>query len=186
MLLILLTLPIIRFYQKKIAEAEKAPQAFIIKINGETIYEKEFKKKFEENNDELERLKGDEYYLNTLKKEYAYTLANELMLLKFALDSGIYVTDNEVLKEIDKIKEGYTDESFEETLEQEDITLEKLKESTKNRILLKKVLEEKVYNEIVITDNEIEDFYKKYKNNFYKQDEYKIDQWLGTRSLQNS
>ena len=65
MLLILLALPIISFYQKKKAEAKKAPQLFVIKINGKTIYEKKFEKMFEENNAELERQKGDGYYLNT-------------------------------------------------------------------------------------------------------------------------
>jgi foldase protein PrsA len=168
MLLILLALPIIRFYQKKKAEAEKAPELFVIKINGKTIYEKKFEKIFEENNAELERQKGDEYYINTLKKEYAYTLANELMLIKFALEYDISVTKKEVLEEIDRIKEGYTDESFKETLKHEGITLDKLKDSTKNRLLLKKVSEKKVYNDIVITDDEVLDF--------YKQDEYKIDQ----------
>jgi parvulin-like peptidyl-prolyl isomerase len=153
----------------------KKPKAFVIKISGNPIFEEEFERLFIESNSEHENLKGDEYYINTMKKDFAYNFADEMLLYKLASASGIRVNPEELSDELELIKNGYTKETFDEMLKSEELTLEKLEVMTRKRLLLKKVLDEKIYSGIIVTDDEIKEFYRRFKSSFFVPDEYKID-----------
>jgi foldase protein PrsA len=151
------------------------PKVPVINISGSPIYAEEFEKAFLEENSQIELLRGDEYYIKVLKKEFAYKLVDEIILTELAVKSNIKVNREEILSELNHMKEGYTKESFDEMLKGEGITIAQLKGSIKKRLTLKKVLDEKVYNDIAVSDDEIADFYNQFKNNFYKPTEYKIE-----------
>ena len=148
----------------------------VIKTKKEDISVREFENRFLKENPQVELLRGDESYILPLKKDFAFKLADDLILRALAEESNIKVSDDEVLAEINKMKEGYTEDTFKETLKQEKVTIKEITESIMDRLTIKKVLDEKVYKGITISDDEIAEFYNQFKNVFYKPEEFKISE----------
>ena len=150
------------------------PKVAIIKMKGRVIFAEEFDEAFMQENPQLKIGREDEYYLNALKKEFAYELIDDILLLKLAEQSGITVKYDEVSAEMALLKDGYTKESFDSMLENEGLSEDDIKNLTKKRLLIKKILDEKIYHDITITDEEINNFYEHFKVSFLMPEQYKI------------
>ncbi len=162
------------YWQQKVEVTEKK-EDIVIRAGGKAITSAGFEKRFAKENPYVKRDKSDEYYLQALKKAFAYKLADELILLEIARASGIDVTDSEIFQELDNIKEGYDKKSFDEMLKSEGLTVEKLRGYTRKRLTLKRVLNKRVFRDISVTVDEAKAFYNKYKSSFVKPREYKIN-----------
>lgn len=162
--------------QKETERKVKAPDGFVIKIGDKVVTVLEFEEMFALNYPQITRQKGDDYYINPLKVAYLYELAEEMILNEIAQKSGITVNDVEIFKEIESIKESYTENSFNEMLDLQSMNLGDLQETIRKRLVIKRVLDEKVYSEIKINDDEIKAYYKMFKNSFHKPEEFKIEQ----------
>ena len=160
--------------KKKEAQVVIVPKIVVIKLKGTLITDEDFEKRFITANPDLGDM-DDKYYLNVLKKDYAYKLADEIILKRFAAGSGISVSKEELNAELAGMKEGYTGDSFKEMLASEGLTFAGLKTSIEKRLLMQKVLGEKVFSEITVSDNEIADFYHLFKNNYITPERYKIE-----------
>ncbi len=88
-------------------------------------------------------------------------IANKLIHV-YARANSITVTDSEVEKLIDSIIErnNTTMEVFKSELLRQGLTLDDLKKNLKNRSLLEKIKQQKIFPKISISDLEMETFYK--------------------------
>jgi hypothetical protein len=93
-------------------------------------------------------------------------MTEEMILLQRASESNIGVSDAEVEEAVEKIKSDYPDNVFEETLLEYAVSYKAWKDGLKTRLLMEKLVEQELRDEIAITADEIAEFYK----DFYDSD----------------
>lgn len=87
-------------------------------------------------------------------------MTEEMILLQRASELGISISDAEVEQAVDKIKADYPDDVFEETLLENAVSYRSWEKGLKTRLLMEKLVEQELKDEIVITADEIATFYK--------------------------
>jgi parvulin-like peptidyl-prolyl isomerase len=87
-------------------------------------------------------------------------MTEEMILLQRASELSIRVSDVEVKQAVDKIKSDYPDDVFEETLLEYAVSYKSWESGLKTRLLMEKLVEQELKDEIVITADEIAAFYK--------------------------
>ena len=87
-------------------------------------------------------------------------MTEEMILLQRASELGVSVSDAEVEMAVDKIKSDYPDDVFEETLLENAVSYQSWENGLKTRMLMEKLVEQELKDEIVITADEIASFYK--------------------------
>lgn len=92
-------------------------------------------------------------------------LLNELMLemiiLERAEELGLEISDKEVEKAAAEIKKDYPEDTFEKTLLEFAVSYESWETRLKNRLLMEKVVDSELKDQIVITPEDIASYYKK-------------------------
>ena len=91
-------------------------------------------------------------------------LTEELILLERAEELNIEVSDEEVEKSVAEIKKDYPDDVFEETLLEYAVSYQSWKQGLRTRLLMEKLIEHELKNQIVITPDEIAKYYKENYN----------------------
>ncbi|MFC1856178.1 peptidyl-prolyl cis-trans isomerase [Thermodesulfobacteriota bacterium] len=162
------------FIKKKEKEVVIVPKVTIISMQGQEVFKEDFERDFLEENPHLNLDRGDEYYLNALKREYAHSRAEEMLLKRIAKREKVTVVSEEVTKEIERLMDGYSKMSFNEMLKSEGMTLDELRRLTLTRLILQKVLNEIIYKDITISDDEVSAFYNQFKSSFHHPEQYKI------------
>jgi foldase protein PrsA len=124
------------------------------------------KKSFEAQEQEFPEAGTPEY--EDVKSSIVRSLVEEAQWEQESAEMGIKVTDQEVTKRLDELKEQFFqgDESkYEEELERQGLTEAQVRDEIRSR-----VLSEKVYNSVTksvkITDKEIQAYYKKNETQF--------------------
>jgi hypothetical protein len=85
----------------------------------------------------------------------------EMILLERAHEVGINVTDIELEKAVAAIKSDYPEGEFEKTLLEFAVFLETWKNRLKTRLIMEKVIEKELENQITIAPEDISEHYKK-------------------------
>jgi hypothetical protein len=85
----------------------------------------------------------------------------EMILLEKAQEIGITVTDAELEAAVSAIKNDYPAGEFEETLLEFAVSFDTWKNRLKTRLIIDKVIEKELENQITITPEDISDFYQK-------------------------
>lgn len=145
----------------------------IAKVNGELIT----KEKFENNLEKIERKYKQQYgvdfsqeraakMLPAIKKKVLNRMIQEELLLQKAAEENIRVTDQEITKNLNKVKKRYKSEAqFKKQLEKAGLSLEEIIEKIKKNLLIKK-LSNKLTKNIKITEKEVENYFKNNKDSF--------------------
>ena len=87
-------------------------------------------------------------------------MTEEMILLQRASELGVSISDAEVEMAVDKIKSDYPDDVFEETLLENAVSYKSWENGLRTRLLMEKLVEQELKDEIVITADEIASFYK--------------------------
>lgn len=85
----------------------------------------------------------------------------EMIILERAEELGLYISDEEIEKAVADIKKDYPEDTFEKTLLEFAVSYESWKIRLKNRLLMEKVVDRELKNQIVITPEDIAKYYKK-------------------------
>ena len=94
-------------------------------------------------------------------------LVVELIILERAEDLGLSISSEELNKAVAEIKSDYPEDTFEKALLESAVSYESWEKRLKNRLLMQKVTEREIKNQIVITPEDIASYYeKKFKNKF--------------------
>jgi len=98
-------------------------------------------------------------------KEAQLRLLNQLMvemiILERAEELSLIISDEEIEKAVADIKSDYPEDSFEKTLLEFAVSYESWKARLKNRLLMEKVVDSELKNQIVITPEDIAAYYEK-------------------------
>ena len=89
------------------------------------------------------------------------TIIPETLLLQEAEKKGVVVTEDEIDQEISIALEtaGITEDELVQRLGEQNVTMEYFKEFYKRQLTMNNLLEQEVFSKLVVTDDEIEEFY---------------------------
>ncbi len=131
----------------------------IAKINGEAI-----------SKDELYDVMVEQYGVATVEQ-----LIADKIVASEAKKQKVTITDDELNKEVDKLKESYGgEEVFNQVLESNNTTLDVLKEDLSNYLTLRKLLE----SQIEITDEELKAYFEENKDSLGEAEQVKASHIL--------
>ncbi|MDJ0984955.1 MAG: SurA N-terminal domain-containing protein [Desulfobacterales bacterium] len=88
-------------------------------------------------------------------------LAIEMIILERAEELELSVSDDEMNKAVNDIKSDYPEDTFEKTLLKTAVSYESWKARLKNRMLMQKVIDHELKDQIVITPEDIADYYER-------------------------
>jgi foldase protein PrsA len=125
-----------------------------------------------------EAISKDELY-DVMVKQYGAATVEQLIADKIVASEAkkqkITISDDELNKEVDKLKESYGgEEVFNQVLESNNTTLDVLKEDLSNYLTLRKLLEP----QIEITDEELKAYFEENKDSLGEAEQVKASQIL--------
>ncbi|MBU4485190.1 peptidyl-prolyl cis-trans isomerase [bacterium] len=110
----------------------------------------------------------DEVQKNEFKKRVIDQFIERKIFLKEANELGISVSSEEAQFEIQKAKTNYTEESFQKMLQLKSITYQDWKERKIFKLILKKLAQHVVENNIKITEEELRKYYNSNPKEFFQ------------------
>lgn len=88
---------------------------------------------------------------------------------------GVVVTDEEIQAQINEVKAKFPDETeFKNFLEEQKISLSKLKERYKDQIAIRKLHQYEIRQKIIVSPKEIEEYYDENLSNFTEKEKLKV------------
>ncbi|MCX5836722.1 MAG: SurA N-terminal domain-containing protein [Deltaproteobacteria bacterium] len=101
-----------------------------------------------------------------LREEVLNHLIDEKIMLSRAAEMALTVSDAEVIKKIEEIKEGYSTEGFEKVLAEQRVHFDAWKKALKKRMILEKLIASDVNAGISVTEEEVRAFYHTHRKEY--------------------
>src|SRR3990167_6987897 len=119
-------------------------------------------------------LKDDDIY--RVEKEVLNEMVEERLMLQFAEDNNIKVSDEEIKSAIEDIKKqnSFTDEMLEKELNKENITLNDYKERLRAQITVSKVINYEVRSKIQVDEKDVKKYYDEHRDEFATPEEIRV------------
>lgn len=119
-------------------------------------------------------LKPDDY--DRLKESVLHIFIDEKIMLLRAGELNLSVSDDELAKRMEEIKEGYSPGGFEQVLAAQGIRYVAWKKALKTRVILEKLMASDVNARIAVTEEEAEDYYRVHRGEYTQEKEVHIAQ----------
>jgi peptidyl-prolyl cis-trans isomerase SurA len=150
-------------------------------VNKEVITWSELYRMMEgEATDDIKKLQEEER--RKVFKEHEEDFLNRLIDIRLQVQEakrlGIEVSPDDVKEAIENIKNKYvlTDEELKASLEKEGLTFDAYKERLSEQILISKLVNQQVRSKIVVSDEEVDEFYNEHKDSSVFEESYKLRQ----------
>lgn len=135
----------------------------VITIGDSTISRKEVRK-------EIDRIIFDmgitDQDLKTNIKSIINKIVEKRLILEYGKRNGITLSPDELESAVKKVKQGYTEEDFNAMLLERYIDIKEWKETFKEELLLKKIVNSVVEGAAVVTFEEAKEYYEKHLEEF--------------------
>ncbi len=113
--------------------------------------------------------------LEDAREKILKQLIEDRLILSEAKKQNITVEEKEVASKIDEIKKNVGSErDLENLLNEQNLTLKELRERYKERIMIRKLIDQKVGMRIMITPLEVKNYYNAHKEDFLQPEEIKL------------
>ena len=119
-------------------------------------------------------LKPEDY--DRLKEGVLQVLIDEKIMLLRAGELNLSVSDAELAKRMEEIKEGYSPEGFEKVLSAQGVRYDAWKKALKTRMILEKLIASDVNARISATEEEGEDYYRVHRGEYTREQEAHVAQ----------
>ena len=134
-------------------------------VNGKPIMKADVEMRYQEmlgnSHQQPSREQGDLARLNIV-----HDLIDHEILMQRAAKLHLTASDEEVQAKLDEIKAPYTQEEFNKRLDEQHMTLDKLKEEIRRNKTEEKLFNKEINSKINITDSDISKFYNDHKVDF--------------------
>jgi parvulin-like peptidyl-prolyl isomerase len=104
--------------------------------------------------------------IDRLKEEVLNRLIDEKIMLSRAQELKLSVSDDELQKKIEEIKESYSPEGFKKVLEAQGIRYDAWKKALKERMIFEKLIDSDVNAGISVTEEEARLYYDRYSKEY--------------------
>ena len=120
--------------------------------------------------------KTENMMLSRAHDEILESLINEKLVLQKAAELRIAVGDDEVNAALEQMKESMpnSDEAFRSFLSEMGYTLDEYREQIRNQIIKSRLLNQEIKSKIVVTSEEIQDYYQNHPNEFSSGTQYHL------------
>ncbi len=113
--------------------------------------------------------------MEEVKKNILNQIIEDKLILSRARALDIKVADSEINEKLDYIKKGFpSEDEFYKTLETQDVTVGTLKDRYRDQLLMKKIVDMEVKSRVSVLPSEINDYYEKHKEEFKRDEKYKV------------
>jgi peptidyl-prolyl cis-trans isomerase SurA len=113
--------------------------------------------------------------LEDAREKILKQLIEDRLILSEAKKQNISVEEKEVTLKIDEIKNKVGSEKDLETmLNEQNLTLKELRERYKEKMMVRKLIDQKVGSRIIITPLEVKNYYNEHKEDFLRPEEVKL------------
>jgi hypothetical protein len=134
----------------------------LIRVRDRVLTVLEFNKAFEFTSSAYpQKLKEDSEDLRNAQLRLLNQLTVEMIILERAEELGLFISDEELNKAVSDIKSDYPEDTFEKTLLKTAVTYELWEARLKNRLLMQKVVDSELKNQIIITPEDITNYYER-------------------------
>ncbi|BDQ32571.1 SurA N-terminal domain-containing protein [Pseudodesulfovibrio portus] len=146
----------------------------LVKINNNIITQYDLDEKLQPILDQIkdrELSAAEQEQLKALRKRALVDMVNDILIQQEVELYGIAITDEDVEKEIDRIKQEreLDDDAFEAAVAQDGLTVDEFRERLKQMMEKQEIVGHKVNKKVLVTDSEIEAEYEARK------DQYSLD-----------
>lgn len=133
----------------------------LIRVGDRVLTVLEFKKAFEfTRSDYPNNFEGEPEDLRNAQLRLLNQLTVEMILLERAKELGLSISDEEINKAVNDIKSDYPEDTFEKTLLKFAVSYDLWEARLKNRLLMQKVVDNELKDQIVITPEDIANYYE--------------------------
>ncbi|MEF8847082.1 MAG: SurA N-terminal domain-containing protein [Candidatus Paceibacterota bacterium] len=145
-----------------LGESSSNNQEVVATVNGESIYQKELDGQVERLEQQMSAQPGAQVDQGQLEQQALDQMISTVLVKQEADKQGIEVSDKEIKKEIENLKETLgEDTSYEKQLEAAGLTKEEHEEMLREQLLTNKYLQEQVpQDEVEVTDKQMQEAYK--------------------------
>lgn len=99
--------------------------------------------------------------LRNAQRRLLNQLTVEMIILERAEELGLFISDEEINKAVTDIKSDYPEDTFEKTLLKTAVSYDLWEARLKNRMLMQKVIDQELKDNIVITPEDVADYYER-------------------------
>ena len=107
-------------------------------------------------------LKDDPEDFRNARLRLLNQLVVEMIILERAEELGLSISSEEINKAVNEIKSDYPEDTFEKALLESAVSYESWEARLKNRLLMQKVVDNELKNQIAITPEDIASYYEKH------------------------
>jgi len=136
----------------------------LIKINDQEISKAEFLSEFEKSLQKDQPLSGIER--EELQRSFLVQLIDRELIHAEARRLKITLTDADVEAALQSYRQDYPGSSFDTMLQDRGLTLESWREELKESLIMEKLLEQAVYANVSVSDQEVSDYYEANRDQF--------------------
>ncbi len=154
-----------RFSTGPLQEA-KPPEKLAAVVNGEPITASVFSEKYQRFSRRANLPQTESPSVFELKMSFLNRLIETRLLLQEAEVLGLTVSEEELNREINQLKEDYPKDTLEETLERIGLKLEEWKEERREKLLIDKLIQRDIDSVIHVSDDEISSYYQNNRKDF--------------------
>jgi peptidyl-prolyl cis-trans isomerase SurA len=156
-----------------------APDVWAV-VNGQEIHRAEVEKYYKNRVSAQGHVQSQEEALS-LMLNILDELINNDILIQRAKKLGLEATDGEVEDKFTEYKSPYTDQEFQRQLKDRGITVDDLKQQIRDQLSVQKLVDREVLSKISITDQDVGDFYTRYRAQFnVPEAQYRIEEIVVT------
>ena len=152
-----------------VAGCGSLPKSAVAEVNGKVITKEDLDNKIQD----LQTQYGSQGGLPQpgtpeyadFQKQVAEELVTEEVMWFEADKMGIQVTDDDVNKQIDQIKQSVGgDKQFQQALSQRNMTLDRLKDNVRKGLIYQKLFDQVTKNQGQVSDQQAQDYYNQHKS----------------------
>jgi hypothetical protein len=124
--------------------------------------------------------------LREAQLRFVKQMTEELILLERAKDIGIKMTDAEIKKAIEDIKQDYPENVFDQILLEYAVPYQSWEKGLENRLLMEKVIAKELGDQIVVTPDDVSKYYEAhYKNDNLTPDMKEVSKDINETIIKN-
>jgi parvulin-like peptidyl-prolyl isomerase len=152
------------------------PRPYVATVNGSKIYLDEYQSCLDKKMHMVPKdFLNQPDYMKIFEREVLDGMITEKIMHLRAQELNISISDAELENKIKDIKKDYG-EDFTSLFAQENINYEKWKEEFRKEVILQKLTALDVNSKIKISEDEIEDYFKKHRNNYKSDSRVRVSQ----------
>lgn len=135
-------------------------------VNGKPILRSDMEVAYQENLGDAHQQQPSQERADIVRLNIVHDLIDHEILMQRAAKLNLTANDEEVQSKLDEVKAPYTQEEFNKYLDQQHMTLDKLKQELRRNKTEEKLFNKEINSKINITDADISSYYNAHKADF--------------------